>query len=83
MVAVLAAPQAAETVERAVRALCATMTPYGTGCTMVNIHGAPGNAADRARAWTPEVYARLCRAKHTYDPADLLRFGHTVPSGPP
>ncbi|MFV0134417.1 FAD-binding oxidoreductase [Streptomyces sp. HMX87] len=79
IVAVLAAPQAAAHVERALRGLCGAMAPYGTGCTLVNIHGAPGNATDRARAWTPDVYARLVRAKQHYDPADLLRYGHAVP----
>jgi hypothetical protein len=45
---------------------------------MVNIHGAPGDETDRARAWTPAHYARLRHAKSAYDPADLLRFGHVV-----
>jgi FAD/FMN-containing dehydrogenase len=45
---------------------------------MVNIHGRPGDEADRARAWTPEVYDRLRRAKTTYDPHNLLRFGHAI-----
>jgi hypothetical protein len=45
---------------------------------MVNVHGRPGNETDRARAWTPEAYSRLQHAKSTYDPANLLRFGHTV-----
>ncbi|MFI9819739.1 FAD-binding oxidoreductase [Streptomyces sp. NPDC052013] len=78
-VAVLGAPPDAEAVERATAALHTAMSPYGTGRTMVNIHGTPGDAADRARAWTPETYTRLRRAKATYDPTDLLRFGHTVP----
>ncbi len=45
------------------------MSPYGTGRTMVNIHGAPGDTADRARAWTPEVHADLLRLKHAHDPS--------------
>ncbi|MGC2999446.1 FAD-binding oxidoreductase [Streptomyces sp. G35A] len=77
-VAVLPSPPVAEAVERATASLHTAMAPYGTGRTMVNIHGTPGDAADRARAWTPEVYDRLRRAKRTYDPHDLLRFGHTV-----
>ncbi|HLL35779.1 MAG TPA: BBE domain-containing protein [Streptomyces sp.] len=77
-VGVLPAPPVAEAVERATRALYAAMAPYGTGRTMVNIHGTPGDEPDRARAWTPEVYDRLRRAKAAYDPAGLLRFGHTV-----
>ncbi|WP_151484699.1 FAD-binding oxidoreductase [Streptomyces albicerus] len=77
-VAVLSSPETAEAVERATAALHTAMAPYGTGRTMVNIHGKPGTESDRARAWTPEVYNRLRRTKSTYDPANLLRFGHTV-----
>jgi FAD/FMN-containing dehydrogenase len=77
-VAVLGAPPDAEAVERATASLHIAMAPYATGRTMVNIHGTPGDAADRARAWTPDVHDRLRRAKRTYDPSNLLRFGHTV-----
>lgn len=77
-VGVLASPPIAEAVERATAALAATLAPYDTGHTMVNIHGTPGNEQDRARAWTPEVYERLRHDKATYDPENLLRYGHTV-----
>ncbi|NGO11702.1 FAD-dependent oxidoreductase [Streptomyces sp. HC44] len=78
-VAVVPDPQIAAAAETATTALHAAMAPYGTGLTMVNLHGAPGDTPDRARAWTPEVYNRLRHTKSTYDPANLLRFGHTVP----
>lgn len=68
----------AEAVERATTALNSAMAAYGTGRTLVNLHGTPGDEKDRARAWTPEVYDRLRRAKSTYDPENLLRYGHTV-----
>ncbi|MGC0401457.1 FAD/FMN-containing dehydrogenase [Streptomyces sp. SAI-126] len=77
-VGVLAAPPMAEAVEHATKALNTAMTPHGTGRTMVNLHGTPGDDTDRARAWTPEVYDRLRRTKSTYDPKNLLRYGHTV-----
>jgi hypothetical protein len=81
-VGVLAAPPMAEAIEQATAALNTAMVPYGTGRTMVNLHGTPGDERDRARAWTPEVYDRLRRTKSTYDPNNLLRYGHTVsPSG--
>ncbi|MER6138214.1 FAD-binding oxidoreductase [Streptomyces sp. NPDC001815] len=78
-VAVTPSPAAAEAVERATVAVHTAMAPYGTGRTMVNIHGTPGDDTDRARAWTPEVHSRLQHTKDTYDPANLLRFGHTIP----
>lgn len=78
-VGVLAAPPAAEAIEMTTRSLYTAMSPYGTGHTMINIHGTPGDREDRARAWTPEINDRLRRDKTTYDPANLLRFGHTVP----
>jgi hypothetical protein len=77
-VGVLAAPPMAEAVEQATRALNTAMAPHGTGRTMVNLHGTPGDETDRARAWTPEVYDRLRHTKSTYDPENLLRLGHTV-----
>lgn len=69
---------AAEAVERANRALFTAMAPYGTGRTLVNLHGAPGDLDDRTRAWTPSAFEHLRRVKSAYDPSDLLRFGHTV-----
>ncbi|MET9395107.1 FAD-binding oxidoreductase [Streptomyces sp. NPDC006624] len=77
-VGIIPAPPAAEAVEQATRRLHSAMAPYGTGRTMVNIHGTPGDDQDRARAWTPEVYDRLRHDKATYDPSNLLRFGHAV-----
>ncbi|WP_328359406.1 FAD-binding oxidoreductase [Streptomyces sp. NBC_00445] len=81
-VAVIPNPEAAEAVETATAALNTAMAPYGTGRSMVNIHGRPGSESDRARAWTPEVYNRLRQDKATYDPKNLLRYGHTVTPTP-
>ncbi|MFJ7076331.1 FAD-binding oxidoreductase [Streptomyces sp. NPDC098781] len=77
-IGVPAAPPQAEATERATASLHTAMTPYGTGHTLINIHGTPGDAPDRARAWTPDTYNRLRQTKSTYDPSNLLRFGHTV-----
>jgi hypothetical protein len=77
-VGVLAGPHAAEVLP-ATAAAQAAMEPFSGGRTTVNLHGAPGDAADRARAWTPDVYARLRAVKRKYDPDNLLRFGHAVP----
>ena len=53
--------------------------------TMVNFHGRPGDATDRARAWPPEIYETIKQAKRRYDPNNMMRFGHAVilPSGEP
>jgi FAD/FMN-containing dehydrogenase len=76
-IGISAGPQAAA-IAPAQAAMVTAMTPFATGRTMVNLHGTPGDEADRARAWTPETYQRLRRAKAHYDPANLLRFGHAI-----
>jgi FAD/FMN-containing dehydrogenase len=76
-VGILAGPHAAE-VPAAQAAMAGAMAPWATGRTMVNLHGTPGDEADRARAWTPANYQRLRRVKAHYDPANLLRFGHAI-----
>ena len=42
----------------------------------------PGDEADRARAWSPAVYERMRAAKASYDPGNLLRFGHAITAVP-
>ena len=76
-VGVLAGPHA-QAIPAATAQLHAALAPCSTGRTMVDLHGTPGDGTDRARAWTPEVYTRLHRAKASYDPANLIRFGHAV-----
>ena len=77
-------PPVAEAVAASISGVLAEMSPHSTGYTLVNFHGEPGDEADRARAWSPAVYERMRAAKSSYDPGNLLRFGHTitgVPSG--
>ncbi len=76
-IGILAEPHAGA-VPAAIAVLHEAMRSHSTGRTMVNLHGTPGDEEDRARAWTPETHARLRRAKATYDPANLFRFGHAV-----
>lgn len=71
-------PPIAEAVAASIRGILAAMAPHSTGYTLVNFHGEPGDEADRARAWSPAVYERMRSAKSTYDPGNLLRFGHTI-----
>jgi FAD/FMN-containing dehydrogenase len=73
-------PPIADAVLPAVRQVVAAMAPWSTGGTLVNFHGIPGDATDRARPWSGPTFERLQRAKATYDPANLLRFGHAVPA---
>jgi FAD/FMN-containing dehydrogenase len=78
-------PPIAELVPPAIEAVLNALRPWATGFTMVNFHGRPGDATDRARAWPPEAYEAISRAKRRYDPDNLMRFGHAVllPSGEP
>lgn len=76
------APPVAEAVTASIRAVLAEMAPHSTGQTLVNFHGTPGDEADRARAWSPAVYERMRAAKASYDPGNLLRFGHTITGVP-
>jgi FAD/FMN-containing dehydrogenase len=84
-IGMLAGPHAAD-VPAATAAAQAAMAPYSNGRTMVNLHGTPGDDGDRARAWTPDHYARLRALRARLDPTDMLRFGHALttsaPSGP-
>jgi FAD/FMN-containing dehydrogenase len=75
-------PPVAEPVAASLRGLLTAMAPHSTGRTLVNFHGAPGDEADRARAWSPEIYERMRAAKASYDPDNLLRFGHTITGVP-
>ncbi|SDL31784.1 FAD-binding oxidoreductase [Arthrobacter sp. ok362] len=70
-------PMAAASIA-SIREILAAMAPHSTGYTLVNFHGEPGDEADRARAWSPAVYERMRSAKTTYDPGNLLRFGHAI-----
>jgi FAD/FMN-containing dehydrogenase len=81
----LLVPPIADAVPAAVERLLDALRPSATGYTLVNFHGRPGDMADRARAWKPEIYDVIRRAKRRYDPTNMLRFGHAVvlPSGEP
>ena len=75
-------PPIAEAVAASIQEILAAMAPHSTGYTLVNFHGEPGDEADRARAWSPAVYERMRSAKSTYDPGNLLRFGHAITGAP-
>jgi len=73
-------PPIADAVPGAIARLMEAGAPWSTGGTMVNFHGVPGDDADRARPWPHPTFERLQRARATYDPANLFRFGHAVPA---
>ena len=75
--AVLAGPGAEAGPDAADR-LVASAAPWSTGQTVLNLHGRPGDEADRARAWDPETYRRLRELRRRYDPAGLIRAGHAI-----
>ncbi|MDH2444549.1 FAD-binding oxidoreductase [Amnibacterium sp. CER49] len=79
------APPIAAMVPDAIAAFLEALRPWSTGRTLVNFHGRPGDAEDRARAWSPDAYDAITKAKRRYDPDNLMRFGHAVqlPSGEP
>lgn len=72
------APPIAELVPAGIATLLDALRPWSTGLTMVNFHGHAGDATDRARAWPPEIYQRITKAKRRYDPNNMMRFGHAV-----
>lgn len=71
-------PPVAAVVPGYLRALMQAMQLFATGYTMVNFHGTPGDALDRARAWSAETFERLRSAKQSYDPANMFRYGHGI-----
>ena len=73
-------PPIADAVPGAIARLMEAGAPWSTGGTMVNFHGVPGDDADRARPWPHPTFERLQRARATYDPANLFRFGHAIPA---
>lgn len=56
------------------------MRPWATGGTIYNLSGAADADPERVRlAFTPTVYARLAKAKATYDPENMFRLNHNIP----
>jgi hypothetical protein len=75
---------AAEVAPATTDALASSFARFSTrpgGATLVNFHGRPGDAADRARPWTEATHARLSQLKAMHDPKNLLRFGHAIAPG--
>jgi hypothetical protein len=71
-------PATAQAATAAVGAVITAAGPWPAGRTLVNLHGAPGDETDRARAWDPGTYQRLAGLVRRYDPNRLLRHGHAI-----
>ena len=55
------------------------LAPFGTGNSLLNFQGNASTPEQVARAWSPEVYARLRAIKRAHDPSNVFRFGHNIP----
>jgi FAD/FMN-containing dehydrogenase len=71
------APEIAGVVPAAGLGVLDAMAPWATGTTLVNWLGDAG-PAEVARAWRPDVHARLMQVKQAVDPANVFRFGHAL-----
>jgi hypothetical protein len=71
------APGIEELVPTAGLGVLAAMAPWATGTTLVNWLGT-ATPDEVARAWKPEVHARLLDIKRAVDPGNVFRFGHAL-----
>jgi len=58
--------------------LADALAPYATGRQYLNFVERP---TDPARFYTPDTYRRLRAVKAHYDPQQLFRANHPIPSG--
>jgi FAD/FMN-containing dehydrogenase len=77
----LMTPETGEAAPAAVAAVLDAAEPWSTGGTLLNLHGRPGDEADRARAWDLATYRRLAELTRRLDPAGLLRHEHAIARG--
>lgn len=78
----LVTPDTADSGPAAVDAVLEAAEPWSTGGTLVNLHGLPGDEADRARAWDAPTYRRLVELARRLDPAGLLGHEHAIARQP-
>jgi FAD/FMN-containing dehydrogenase len=72
------APQIAHLVPAAIEAARSALKPFGTGRTMLNLHGHLTSPELAASAWPEAAHARLSEAKAELDPKNLFRHGHAI-----
>lgn len=72
------APPIAEMVAEAIEAARAALKPYGTGGSLVNLHGHLASPELAVNVWPEEARERMSAAKAEFDPKNLFRHGHAV-----
>jgi FAD/FMN-containing dehydrogenase len=72
------APPIAERVADAIEAARTALKPYGTGGSMVNLHGHLASPELAVSAGPEEARERMGAAKAELDPKNLFRHGHAV-----
>ena len=67
--------------ESALRSLVDALAPWETGTTQINFLTRYDTTPEAVRkAYEPETYDRLVRIKQEYDPQDLFRINHNIPT---
>jgi FAD/FMN-containing dehydrogenase len=80
--AAIVRPGQHDAIRRAHEQLHETMRPWATGGTTYNFSGVGDADPERVRlAFTPADYARLAKAKATYDPDNMFRINFNIPPG--
>lgn len=72
-------PDVAGLLPAAGRATLSALQPWSAEGSILNFQGESTSEEEVARAWAPEVYARLRAVKQAVDPANLFRAGHDIP----
>ena len=71
-------PSAMSAAAAAVRGVLNAIGPWSTGSVQINFCGSVNTAQEAARAWPPEITAKLAAIRLRYDPETLFPF---VPGG--
>ncbi|GII84231.1 oxidoreductase [Sphaerisporangium siamense] len=73
-------PGQEDAIRRAHEQLAEKMRPWATGGTVFNFSGVADATPERVKlAFTPADYARLAKAKATYDPDNMFRVNFNIP----
>jgi FAD/FMN-containing dehydrogenase len=71
-------PSAAHLVPDAIDAARTALKPYGTGCTLANLHGHLDSPELAGSAWPEAAREKMGAAKAGIDPKNLFRHGHAI-----